>query len=329
LAWREASEEEFRMTKTVELPLLTTPCGTYRFHEDWAAIPEHSRRAENGRTHGVAVSRDGRVLVFHQAAPAMLVYSPDGRLLASWGNYPGAHGLTLVEEAGEEFLWLTDQERAVVEKTSLDGRLVGKISAPPYAASEPYVPTWVAVNEARYGGNGDVWAADGYGSNCVNRYDAAGNYVATIDGSEGAGRFNCPHGIWFDSRKRPMQLYVADRGNRCVQVYDHEGRFVRSFGSEFLTSPDGFALDGDCLIVPELLGRVTILDGEDRLLCHVGTNEGVCAASSWPDKTPLVPGRFNSPHAAAVDRSRSIYVVEWRIGGRLLKLERIAATIPA
>jgi DNA-binding beta-propeller fold protein YncE len=303
-------------------PQLDTAGGSYRWHENWVTVPGASGHA-NGRTHGVAVDRSGRVYVFHQAVPSVLVYDAQGRLLASWGSYPGAHGLTLVEEEGEEFFWVTDQECAVVEKTTTAGKVVSRIAAPAYAAHEPYVPTWAAVNELRHGGNGDVWVADGYGSSRVSRYDAAGNWLATLDGTEGAGRFNCPHGIWFDSRKRPMELYIADRGNHRVQAYDGQGRFLRSFGENFLTSPDGFAPDGDRVIIPELEGRVTILDANDRLVCSLGVNEEVCKEPSWPDKTALVAGKFNSPHGATADVEGNLYVVEWRIGGRVIKLEKL------
>jgi hypothetical protein len=303
-------------------PLLSTPIGTYRWHENVVSIPSNATRHQNGRTHGVAVGRNGHFYIFHQAVPSMLVYSVDGVLLNSWGDYPGAHGLTLVEEKGVEYLWLTDQERAVVEKTTTDGEIVSRIAPLPYARQEPYVPTWVAVNEVRHGGNGDVWVADGYGSSRVSRFDAAGNYLSMLDGTEGSGRFKCPHGIWFDSRKRPMELYVADRGNRRVQVYDPQGKHLRTFGEDFLTSPDIFAADGDRLIVPELHGRVTILDGDDRLVCYLGRNDKVAHDLGWPDEAPLTPGKFNSPHSANADAEGNIYVVEWRVGGRIVKLER-------
>jgi len=303
--------------------LLETANGTYRWHENWITVPELDARPVNGRTHGAAVGKNGHIYIFHQAVPGMLVYDSAGTRLASWGNYPGAHGLTLVEEQGTEFLWLTDQDRLAVEKVTTDGKVVQSIAAPPYAASESYVPTWVAVNEVRHGGNGDVWVADGYGAGKVSRYDAAGNWLATIDGTEGGGRFNCPHGIWFDSRKRPLELWVADRGNHRVQVYSAEGKYIKTFGEGFLTSPDCFAVDGEQVIVPELFGRVTILDGEDGLVCHLGQHEAVCNETAWPNETKLIPGKFNSPHGATADAHHNLFVVEWRIGGRVIKLERV------
>jgi len=304
--------------------ILRTKAGDYRWHENWIVIPEEGK--ENGRTHGATVTRDGRVIVFHQASPGVLIYSPDGELLDRWGDYPGAHGLTLVEEDGEEFLWLADEQTKRVEKTTLAGEVVQSISQPPHStyAERAYVPTWVAVNELRHGGNGDIWVADGYGASLVHRYDAAGQYLGTLDGTEGAGRFSCPHGIAFDFRKNPAQLYVADRGNKRVQVYNADGCFLRTFGADFMTSPDGFAPLGDRLIVPELFGRVTILDANDRLIDSIGRNETICSAEGWPNTTPLEPGKFSSPHGACSDAAGNLYVVEWRIGGRVTKLEKLA-----
>jgi DNA-binding beta-propeller fold protein YncE len=171
----------------------------------------------------------------------------------------------------------------------------------------------------------NIWVADGYGSSRVNRYSAAGDLIRSLDGTEGAGRFNCPHGIWFDRRKSPMELYVADRGNRRIQVFDSEGRYLRSFGDSFLTSPDCFVIDGDTVVIPELLGRVTVLDADDKLLYHLGENEraGKDKDPEWPNTNPVVPGKFNSPHGAALDASGNIFVVEWRKGGRVIKLERL------
>lgn len=306
-----------------QLPLIHTPTNVYWWHENWALIPGTPESLANGRTHGVAVDRNNWLYIFHQAVPAMLVYDSGGILLTRWGNYPGAHGLTLVEEQGEELFWLTDQDRRVVEKTTKDGKVIGSVEPPDYATHQPYVPTCVAVNETRWGGNGDIWVADGYGSSRVNRYDSSGRHLMILDGTEGGGRFDCPHGVSFDLRKRPRELYIADRGNRRVQVYNQQGVFIRSFGKDFLNSPDGFAFDGESLIIPELKGRLTVLDINDCLIGHIGRNEEIATSALWPDKTHLQAGKFNSPHAAAVDQSRNLFVVEWRVGGRILKLEKI------
>ena len=195
-------------------------------------------------------------------------------------------------------------------------------------------PTSVAVDEERFGGSGDVWVADGYGQSYVHRYDKTGAYIGSINGEEGsAGRFNCPHGIFIDRRRGEPELYVADRANARVQVYALDGSFKRVFGSEFLTTPSAFVTHGDQMIIAELRARLTVVDGDDNLVCYLGANESVCDVDGWPNNRDsegkliptslLEPGKFNSPHGMAVDADGNLYVAEWLIGGRLTKLAKV------
>src|SRR5437868_10717630 len=242
----------------------------YEWHEHWARIPDTETGRSNGRTHGVVVTRGGDVIVFCQAQPGVVRYSSDGKLKNAWGDrFRGAHGMTLVEEDGVEFLWLTDQHSSEVVKTTLDGRTCQNLNKPDsaYPRGAAFVPTWVAVNEERFGGNGDIWVADGYGSSLVHRFRKDGKYLATINGTEGsAGKFACPHGIAFDYRHGRLELYITDRSNARVQVYDAEGKFLRVFGQGFLPAPCAFAYHPKTkqLVIPDLFGRVTVLDGNDN-----------------------------------------------------------------
>ena len=61
------------------------------------------------------------------------------------------------------------------------------------------------------------------------------------------------------------ELYIADRENKRVQVYDLEGRYLRTFGDGFLNSPSGFAVSDDLLVVAELYSRLAVVDAEDTL----------------------------------------------------------------
>ena len=63
-------------------PTLTVGTTTYEWQENWAVIPEPTQGQDNRRTHGIAVSpATGNLIVFHQAEPAVLIYSPQGQLL--------------------------------------------------------------------------------------------------------------------------------------------------------------------------------------------------------------------------------------------------------
>ncbi|MFV1980831.1 MAG: hypothetical protein ACC655_06735, partial [Rhodothermia bacterium] len=170
------------------------------------------------------------------------------------------------------------------------------------------------------------WVADGYGSSYLHRYDKSGRYLSSLSGEEGAGRFDCPHGLWADMRSGVPELYVADRGNKRYQVYAMDGSFIRSYGSDYMTSPDGASsYPGAGLLVPELFARVTILDDDDRPVAYIGSNEEVCKIEGWPNHDPslIQPGKFNSPHGAVADADGNIYVVEWIVGGRITKLSRV------
>jgi DNA-binding beta-propeller fold protein YncE len=302
---------------------------TYEWIENWAKIPDSPSGRANGRTHGVAVNRAGEVIVFNQADPAVLFFGPRGNLMRSWGDrFPGAHGLTLVEEDGHELLWLTDHDTKEVVKVTPDGRTLLNIRPPehPVYKTARYAPTWVAVNEERFGGNGDIWVTDGYGSGWVHRYGKAGNYLASINGAEGeAGAFDCPHALWTDTRRGEPELYIADRGNHRIQVYDFEGRYKRVAAADILTSPCTFRSSGKLLVLPELHARLAILDEDDKLVCYLGSNEEAVGRDGWPNLPAhqIEPGRFNSPHDLAVDPGGNIYVVEWIIGGRITKLAKV------
>jgi len=299
----------------------------FEWIENWARIPHSEIGEKSGRTHGVEVTEDGRVIIFHQADPAILILDGSGNLLDRWGAFPGAHGLTLVVESGSEFLWLVDEQTKQVVKTSLEGELVQELPAPEhasYAHGGKFIPTWVAVNEERFGGNGDIWLADGYGSHLVHRYDKAGKQLASIDGTHGAGAFKCPHSLQFAPRTENPELYVTDRGNSRVQVFDGEGNFKRAFGEDYLLQPCAFAFRGNELLIPDLRGRVALADENEKLIRILGENPAVHQKEGWPNnRDNFKSGQFNSPHDATFDHEGNLYIVEWITGGRITKLRRL------
>ena len=302
---------------------------TFEWIENWVVIPDTPESRVDGRTHGVVVTREGHVVVFHVANPAILVFNAQGSLIDAWGDrFPGAHGLTLVEEAGTEYLWLTDYKTGEVVKTTLKGETVLSLPRPDFKGYDDpkYAPTWVTVFEERFGGNGDIWAADGYGAGYVHRYDRSGQYCSSINGTAGAGRFRHPHGVHIDSRKVDPEMYIADRMNRRIQVYDTEGRFKRIVSEGADTSACAFIPYGEFTLIPEApyRARLTMLDPEDRVVATLGENDEVCACPGFPNDRALVePGRFVTPHSASADALGNIYVVEWITGGRITKLARV------
>jgi DNA-binding beta-propeller fold protein YncE len=327
----------------------------YEWIEDWAKTPDTESARTGWSHHGIVVSESGEVYAGHQDDPIVQIFDADGEFLRSWpSDCADTHGLTLVNEGGTEYLWIADNgakrhpstayeypdtDAKVIGKAvkkTMDGETVLELATPPLAAygESDYKPTWVAVNEVRNGGNGDIWVTDGYGANLVHRYSSSGEYLSTISGEEGdAGSFDCPHAIFIDVRKGVPELYVADRSNGRVQVYDADGKWLRVFGEDFLTSPSGFVVYGDALVIAELNARITICGADDRPVEYLGDNGAVADVAGWPNnhneqgesvRTALIePGKFNSPHGMAVDAQGNLYVAEWLIGGRSIKLAKV------
>ena len=324
---------------------------TYEWIDGWASIPD-TESARSGWAHpGIVVTETGNIVTYHPGDPTVLIFNGDGDLLTSWdsGVFEG-HGMAIAKEGDTEYLWIADNsgknlkeagynylpegKSGQVVKMTLDGHRVMKLAPPDLAVYRDgrYSPTSVLVNEERHGGNGDVWVADGYGMSYLHRYNKAGEYVSSINGEEGdAGRFDQPHGIFIDRRKPGPELYISDRSNKRVQVYDLEGNFKRAFGPDFLNSPSGFVTFGEFMVVAELRARLVVIDSHDRFVLELGENEQVCEVDGWPNNRSgdeIVPsklleaGKFNSPHGMAIDSHDNLYIAEWLIGGRVTKLAK-------
>jgi len=327
---------------------------TYEWLEDWAAFPDSPSARAGWAHHGVIVAASGDVIACHQGEATILVFSADGSLTRSIPtDLLEVHSMTFARFGDQMNLWVADPgakrspdmkyeyppgaRKGQAAKLDDDGNIVQSILAPglPIYDGGVYSPTAVAVFDDPLGGNGDVWVADGYGQSYLHRYDKDSNLIASFNGEESdAGRFDTPHGLMIDTRKSDPELYVADRANNRIVVLDMEGQFKRVINSGALSTPCAFATDGEILAVAELRARVSLLDSEDRLIGYIGANEVVCDRPGWPnafdeDGTPvrppeeaLPPGKLNSPHGIAMDGTGSIYVPEWLIGGRFIKLQK-------
>ena len=331
---------------------------TYSWVDSWAQIPVSESSRLGWAHHGVVVAHNGEVITFHPGDPTVLGFNAGGALVRSWdAPVVEAHGMALATDGSTEFLWIADpgakRDPAIgyqyqpgpragqVIKFHLSGKVAMKLARPALLVygSGTYSPTSVTVFPQRHGRAGDVWVADGYGESYVHRYSGSGDYLGSINGEEGrAGRFNCPHAVFADTRKTDPELYIADRTNRRVQVFDTDGRFKRSFGADFLTSPSAFAVSGGYLFIAELRGRLAVLDREDRLVGYLGADPVIADVErgsptdppAWPNRQGpdgglvrpggLKPGKFNSPHGVAADGHGNLFVVEWLIGGRYTKL---------
>lgn len=313
--------------------------------EAWVAAELYG--ADAWAHHDLAVTAEGRIVGFRSGGNSFWVLDRDGNLVAEWESELGeGHGITIVGPPGAEELWVADpavtfardaagvhdavfaSDHGRVVAFDLSGTQIAALPTPdlPIYAEKTYRPTTLDVDRD---GDGSVWVADGYGAELVHKFSPEGEVLVTLSGEEGAGRFDTPHGVFID-RRRPGEprVYVTDRGNHRVAVYDLDGSFLRLVEAEF-REPSGFARRGEQLVVAELQARLTILDGEDRVLERIGDDAAATAREGWPNaldadgrtiRPELRPGRFNSPHGLAVDAEGDVYVAEWVLGGRIVRL---------
>jgi DNA-binding beta-propeller fold protein YncE len=229
-----------------------------------------------------------------------------------------------VKEGKEEFLWLSLTGLNKVVKSTLEGKVVLELPFPSQCAAyegkvERYVPTNLAVAPG-----GDIYVADGYGLSWIHQFDARGSYIRSFGGpGSEVGKLNCPHGIWIDTRGKVPEVLVADRANVRLQSFSLDGKPLAIVREE-LRHPCHFdEREGD-LLVPDLHGRVSIFDRENKLVVHLGDNvdpakrgRNDLAREGW------VEGQFVAPHGATWDSKGNIYVAEWVRVGRVTKLRRV------
>ena len=328
----------------VKAPVMGAGAYTYEAIHDWGVLPANVKW---GNTHGVVQDAQGNIHIHHtvhassESSDSMVVFDPSGRFVRSWGRqFRGvAHGLHIRKEGSDEFLYLTvnaasprmappPEMQAVVVKATLKGEVVWTIQGAPDIAAyrapnadgspKRYNPTNLAIAPS-----GDIYVGDGYGSYYVNQYNSKGEYIRTFGGRGAApGQLNEPHGIWIDSRGTRPLLVVADRRNNRLQRFTLDGTHV-DFISGFRL-PCHFDERNGLVVIPDLHGRVTLMDRENAIAAHLGDSN----APNWNNplrtqpRDAFIPGQFICPHGACFDRDGNIFVVEWVEVGRVTKLVR-------
>lgn len=305
------------------LPTMGSGAYTYRWVADWAEIPKEGKL---GNTHGCVLSDSkGRIYVNTDTSRAVVVYSPEGKMVNSWGSdlAGGLHGMTLSKEGDQEFLYLAHTGRHEVLKTTLEGKVLWTLGWPKesglYTDPGQYRPTSVAV-----GPDGDIYVSDGYGKSLVHQFDRNRKYIRTWGGGGAApGKMRTPHGIFIDNRGKEPCLLLADRENHRLQKFDLEGKLL-GVVEGILRRPCNIQSNGKDLVIADLAGRVTILDKDNKLVVHLGDNpDPRKRARNGIPRDQWADGHFISPHSACFDAAGNIYVVDWLALGRITKLERV------
>ena len=289
----------------------------------YSIVPNYFEQTPGGQPlgpcHGGAViDKAGNIYVTTDTSRGIVVYSADGKFLRAVGP-TRIHGLEIREENGVEYIYAARPTDHEVIKLKLTGEQEWTLQYPAeagiYKDAKGFNPCAVTVAP-----DDSIWVADGYGSHYLLKFDKDRKFVKAVGGrGEQEGKFNTCHGIALDPRHDKPLLLVCNRNNNRVEHWDLDGNFVRVI-QKGLRMPAAVHIRGDYAVIPELQGRVTVLDKSGRIVAQLGDNPDEkqranfgLPAEQWKD------GICNSPHGASLDKDSNIIVSEWSKFGHLHK----------
>ncbi len=313
----------FQDPVTAPDPAVVVGDGAHRYRWDgaWPKLPEN---VVLGNTHGnVVVDARGRIYFNTDSEHAIVVVEPDGTFVRSFGKEwaGGLHGMALVREGEQEFLYIAHLGRHCSAKLTLDGEVLWTVGWPEasglYASEGEFNPTAIAVRP-----DGGFYVADGYGKGWVHEYGPDRTWRRAFGGrGTEPGRFQTPHGMLLDTAGEKPLLVVADRENHRLQRFLLSGELFDVIEAE-LRRPCSLARRGDLYAVADLTGRVTLIDAvKGTLAAHLAEQpDPAKRAQNGIPRTDWRPGELLSPHGVAFGLDGAVYVEDWNHLGRVSRL---------
>ncbi|MFT5469572.1 MAG: DNA-binding beta-propeller fold protein YncE [Verrucomicrobiales bacterium] len=255
-----------------------------------------------GGVSGVEIDKEGNVLVFHRGKDPILAFSPEGKFLRSFGNglYDSTHFLRCDQEGN---IWTTDNKNHTVVKLDATGKVLRTFGERDVAGED--ADHFNRPADIAFGANGEIFVADGYGNSRIAKFDRSGKFLlAWGKKGKGDGEFDLPHAIQIDSKGL---VYVGDRENDRIQVFDQDGNYLRQFGG---FAPFGLYIDTD--------DTIYVADGRANKVLRMTLNGTVL--EEWGSHGSE-PGNFDMPHGIVVAADGAIYVAEIN-GKRIQKFVR-------
>ncbi len=305
-----------------------------------------------GEVSGVAVNSKGHVFIFSRgnttgpgygaAAAQLLEFAADGKFIREIGHnlYAWSFAHT-VKVDREDNIWVTDKGSDMVIKFHPDGRVAMVFGRKQEASDEgtgplkhtkpPLPPVdgmFRQVTDIAWDPAGDTFISDGYINSRIAKVDKEGNWIKSWgEPGDQPGQFNTPHSIATDAAGN---IYVADRGNRRIQVFDNDGKFLRQFTIDVPAGPNARPAIGN---KPAQNATGTMAPGAPWTVCITpGPNQVLFASDAYPGRIyemtldGKVLGMFGESgkqlkqfgwiHEIACPSEHEIYVAEllnWRI----------------
>jgi DNA-binding beta-propeller fold protein YncE len=247
-------------------------------------------------------------------ANCILVINRNGDIIENWTQWDKMlrrpHSVYISPYDPQKNVYVVDDYRHAIFKFSNDGKkLLKTIGEPNVHASDDkhfYRPTFMAFQV-----DGSYYVADGYANTRVVKFDKNDNYVTAWGERGEAGKetrpnyFNNVHGVAVDPGSR--EVYVNDRGNRRIQVFDENGKFIRMWSMQ--TGATGLDLhfvhidaDRRVWVYDQVTQQLAQLDREGHLIYGWG------GLGSWP-------GALFGVHGISVDQEQNLYLAAVGRGG--------------
>jgi len=297
----------------------------YRVEKNWGNLNPQTYPVNN--CHEMVMDSKGRLFMLaDHTKNNILIYDVSGKLLGNWTlGLVGAHGLSIHNEGGEEFLYITDPTAGKVVKTSMNGKIVLELDTPEkigtYDGKMRYSPTETAI-----GPNGDIYVADGYGSQFILQYDAKGTFIRKFGGDSflQESKFKQVHGVAVDSRDgHNPTLICSARIKNSFKRFSLDGQYLETFylPGLFVSRP---VIHGDniysgvCFGMEEgnynmqlNKGFVTVLDKGNKVVSNPGGTKPTYDANGKLQLMLQEQPVFKHCHDVCVDNDKNLYVCQW------------------
>lgn len=279
-----------------------------------------------GSTHGgVVVDKAGNI--YTSAKAGVFVFSPEGAVIHSYlgEDYSNLHDMEIRSEGDEEFIYgARNQNAEGIKFNAHSGEIVLHLPYPEESGlgKIKFSPTAITVAP-----NGNIYLSNGYASNHIFVFDKEGKYLSHF-GEKGNGmkQFNTAHGMTLDTRYEPNRLLICDRNHQPkgrLLHYDLDGQFIEEVITG-LGMPTSVSIQGDYVSVPDLQGRLVILNKQNVIMAVLGHNPDPKKGGNYNvPQDQWVEGIFSGTHGSFWDADGNLYVQDWNVDGRIMKLVRV------
>ena len=290
----------------------------------WGLRP--SGESAIGPTHGsVVIDEAGNI--YTSALAGVFVFSPEGKVVQSYvgDQYTSIHDMEIRKEGDREFIYGARNNAAEgIKFDAHTGEIVLHLTYPEESGLglKAFNPTAITI-----GPNGDIFLSNGYASDHIFKYDSTGKYLMHFgDKGNGLEQFNTAHGMTLDTRYEPARLLICDRNHQPkgrLLHYDLDGNFIEEVITG-LGMPTSAAVQGDYVSVPDLHGRLVILDKSNTIIAVLGHNsDPATRVNHNVPQDKWIEGIFSGTHGSYWDKEGNLYVQDWNISGRIMKLVRV------